>query len=166
MQAWKLIVAGLLVAALTTGTQADDKIPLCSTKDFPVELQNQIRDKFVSWKIQDELTIAPYTKQRWQAEKPLECPGIATGRFESSARVSYAILLVPENDPDAAYKLALYAPSGNGASDALRVIEEWNKGGASHYFIRKTEISKFFSRHWITKLHVKTDDGILIFDAA
>jgi hypothetical protein len=166
VETWKLAATGLLVVALTAVAQADNKIPLCSTKDFPVQLQNQLKDKFGSWKIQDESSLALFTKQRWQSEKPLECPGIAMGSFESADHVSFALLLVPKNNADAAYKLVLFTRGTNESSNAIKVVEEWDKGGASHYFVHKTEISKFLSRDWVTKLHVKTNDGILIFDAA
>jgi len=86
------------------------------------------------------------------------------GRFEGADN-SYAVLLVPTDNPDTAYKLLVFTASASKLADTLKSVEQWDKGGASNYFIHQIKIKDFFSPDWVRKLHVKTKDGILFVDA-
>src|SRR5580692_3273210 len=68
--------------------------PACSLARLPVELQTRLQAEFASWRLQEISDLSPNAKGRWQAEKPLSCPGVAVGRFEKMSETSYAILLV------------------------------------------------------------------------
>jgi hypothetical protein len=159
-----LIALGLLVAITATPAKANDEPSLCGPKVLPAELQSRLKREFATWKIQEVPDLRPRAKGRWGDQKPLGCPGIAVGRFEGADN-SYAVLLVPTNNPDTAYKLLVFTPGASKPADMLKSVEQWDKGGASNYFIHQIKIQDFFSTEWVRKLHVKTKDGILFVDA-
>ena len=162
VQLHQAIFAGLLVTFLTNTLSAQDPT-LCSTAELPTSVQAELKGKFSSWRVQDVANLAAMTKERWRAEKPLTCPGIAVGKFESVNATSYAVLIVPALDTDSAYKLLVFTPK---VPNSIKVLEEWNKGGASHYFIHELEINKVLSSGWIKKLDIKTTEGFVSVDAA
>jgi len=159
-----LIVVGLLFAITATPAKANDESSLCSLDALPVELQNRLKREFATWKIQEAPNLRARAKGRWGDQKPLDCPGIAVGRFEGADN-SYAVLLVPTDNPDTAYKLLVFTPDASKPADTLKSVEQWDKGGASNYFLHQIKIKDFFSPEWVRKLHVKTKDGILFVDA-
>jgi hypothetical protein len=158
-----LIAFGLLLAIAAAPARGNEP-SLCSPNTLPLELQNRLRRDFAAWRIQEASNLRPRAKGRWGSQKPLECPGIALGRFEGTDK-AYAILLVPTDNPDSAYKLLVFTPGANKLAETLRIVERSDKGGASNYFIHQIKIKDFFSSEWIRKLHVKTKDGILFVDA-
>jgi hypothetical protein len=141
------------------------EIPSCRLDSLPSELQHALESKFSSWKIQDTSNLSARAKEHWQAEKPLACPGVAIGQFETSGQLSYAVLLIPKQNPDSAYKILVFSPNPGDLTPALRPIDEWNKGGAASNFIHTVSIAKVFSAEWIRKLNVKTKDGILAVES-
>jgi hypothetical protein len=128
-------------------------------------LQNRLKADFPSWKVQEPSNLSQRARDRWRDEKPLVCPGIASGQFESKNQISYAILLVPAKNPDSAYRLLVLTPGVGSSANSLRVIDQWDKGGASYNFIHTIQISKVFSKEWIRKLQLKTNEGILTVDS-
>jgi len=131
---------------------------------LPLQLQNRLKREFTTWEIQEVANLHPRAKGRWGDQKPLECPGIAVGRFEGVDN-TYAVLLVPANKPDAAYKLLVFNPGAGKPADTLRIVEQWDKGSAGNYFIHRIKIKDFFSPEWVRKLHANARDGILFVDA-
>jgi hypothetical protein len=157
-----LLAAGLSAAPSMSQAKQADASSLCRLDILPEDFQRTLATKFSSWKIQEPSNLTPNARGRWESEKPLACPGLAVGEFETPGKSSYAILLVSKNNSDSAYKLLVYAPALPGH---LRTLEEWNKGQAANYFIHAIIIAKVFSKDWIRKLNVTTKDGILAADA-
>ncbi len=96
----------------------------------------------------------------------MDCPGVAVGSFESNDTTSYALVLVPIGNPDSAYRFVVFTPGSSASANEFRVVEQWDKAGASNYFVHKIRISRAFSSEWVRKLHAKARDGILFVDAA
>src|SRR5262247_927828 len=135
----RLVIIGVLLLAAVLSpapsmsqTKQADASSLCRLEVLPQDFQRVIATKFSAWKIQEPSNLAPNAKGRWEAEKPLACPGIAVGEFETAGKPSYAVLLVPKNDPGSAYKVLVHAPA---LPDHLRTLEEWDKGQAANFFI-------------------------------
>lgn len=95
----------------------------------------------------------------------MACPGIAIGQFESPNQSSYAVLLVPKNNPDSAYKLLVFTPNPTHPAETLKIVDEWDRRGAANNFIHTVVITKMFSKEWIKRLNAKASDGILTVDS-
>lgn len=162
-----VVILSLVAAAPSAGpsmsqAKQTDASLLCRLDVLPEDFKRAVNTRFSSWKIQEPSNLTPSARERWKSEKPLTCPGIAVGEFETPGKSSYAVLLVPKNNPDSAYKLLIYAPP---LPDRFRTLEEWSQGQAANYFIHAIVIAKVFSKDWIRKLNVTTRDGILAAEA-
>jgi len=158
-------IAGLLCTVPTIPVAAGDESRGCTLTQLPAEMQRHIQTKYSSWRLQDVSDLAANAKERWESEKPVDCPGIAVGQFEKADQKSYAALLVPANKPDTGYRLLVFTPNGSLSSEAFRVIDQSDGIGASNFFIHQIKIAKVFSSEWVKKLRVVTKDGILFVDA-
>ena len=154
-----------LVAVLFGPSKLSAQATLCKPGTLPPELQKRLAEEYSTWNIQQVTSLSQSAKTRWQDERPLECPGVAAGRFEDAQRISYAVLVVPKKDPGTAYKLLIFTPGVDPSLGTLTVVDQWSRGGAANYFIRGIRVSRFFSPEWVRRLHVKVKEGILFVDA-
>ena len=138
---------------------------LCKLESLPQDVQRSLKEEFESWKVQEPSDLSAQARERWKSEKPLECPGIAVGQFESGQTPSCAVLLVPRGHSDAGYKLIVFGPKTGQPSSELMVIEQSEDSGAANFFIHRVRINKFFGEQSRKKFHVQANDGILLADA-
>jgi hypothetical protein len=93
--------------------------------------------EYSSLKIQEFPSLSAKAKARWQGERPHpgqmepDCPGIAVGHFKTD-QLSFAVLLVPIDKPDAAYRLVIFTLSGDTAPGSLETADQWDNGGAAN----------------------------------
>ena len=146
-------------------TAVATKVKPCTLESLPAELQVRLKTGYSSWKIQDSSSLSAKAKARWHSQRPLECPGVAVGQFKTD-QISYAVLLVPIEKPDAAYRLVIFTLSGDTAPGSVETADQWDNGGAANYFIRRVHIAKVFSMEWVRKLKVTAKDGVMSVEAA
>ena len=144
--------------------RATERAAVCKPESLPEDIQNQLRGKFTSWKVQEPVDLSPHAQERWESEKPQKCPGIAIGQFERDKTISYGVLLVPQSQPDARYQFLVFSLKGELPSYEMRVLDMSGDGGASNLFIRAVEISKFFSQSSKKKFGAQAREGILLVD--
>ena len=146
--------------------RANPSPTLCKVESLPSDIQNRLKEEYGSWKIQEPADLSQRARERWESEKPLDCPGIAVGHFESAKTPSYAILLVPTGHSDGGYRFLVFSQKpGQTAYDA-KLVEKLDEHGAANHFIHRTPISKFFDEPSRKKFHAHTVDGILLVDSA
>jgi len=158
-------LVGLLAIIFGTPLEAGTNPDQCSRELLPEEFRHRLENEFSSWKIQERTNLSSRAQERWRDEKPMGCPGIAMGEFESATQTSFAVLLVPKDHPDAAYRLLVFTPNAAPRTDALKTIDQWDKAGAANNFIHEIQIAHVFSQEWIRKLRVRTKQGILAVDS-
>lgn len=158
-------IAGLLGTVPTIPVAAGDESRGCTLTLLPAEMQRHIQTNYSSWRLQDVSDLSANAKERWQSEKPVDCPGIAVGQFEKTDQKSDAVLLVPANKPDTGYRLLVFTPNGSHSSEAVRVIDQSDKIGASNFFVHKIQIAKVFNSQGAKKLRINAKEGILLVDA-
>jgi len=157
----------LLSVPSASGQKTVGKLPgLCQSDSLPSAIQHRLREEFGSWRVQDVANLSQRAHGRWESEKPLECPGIAVGHFESAQTPSYALLLVPVGNADAGYRFLVFSQKTGESGYEMRVLDKLDESGAANYFLRGTPISKFFSEESKKKFHAHTVDVILLFDSA
>ena len=145
---------------------ANQSPSLCKLESLPSDIQSRLKEEYGSWKIQEPADLSPRAHERWESEKPLECPGIAVGHFESAKTPSYAILLVPTGHADAGYRFLVFSQKAGQAAYESTLVEKLNQNGAANYFIHRTPIGKFFDEPSRKKFQAHTVDGILVVDSA
>jgi len=135
---------------------------LCKLGSLPSEVQDRLRVKFGPWKIQEAADLSANARKRWEAEKPLECPGIAVGQFTNSNGPTYALLLVSRDHSVSGYKFLIFSPKIDQPSYEMIIAEQSNDGSvAVDLFLHSERISEFFSERWRKKLQVQSNVGIL-----
>jgi hypothetical protein len=139
---------------------------LCKPGSLPQDVQSRLKSEFGSWKIQEPAALSPRAHERWESEKPLDCPGIAVGQFDSSKTPSYAFLLVPIKRTDRGYKFLVFSPKASQPSYETRVVEDSNHGAWANFFIHKILIRRLFDEQSRRKFQVQANEGILLVDSA
>ena len=76
--------------------EADDAIGLCQMETLPKDIRSTLERRFNGWTVQDSTNLLPRARRKWASIAPPTCPGIASGHYEDSRSVAYALLLVPE----------------------------------------------------------------------
>ena len=106
----------LLPAVATLGQQTTGKQPrvLCGFDALPPVIQRHLKEEYGSWKVQEPADLSPRARERWKSEKPLECPGIAVGYFESAQTPSYALCSSQRGTPMGDIS-SLYLARGQGS---------------------------------------------------
>lgn len=159
----------LLLPALLFGqgaSRANQSPSLCKVESLPPEIQNRLKGEYGSWKIQEPTDLSQRAHERWESEKPQECPGIAIGHFESAKTLSYAVLLVPTGHSDGGYRFLVFSQKASQPGYEVRPVDNLDQNGAANYFIHRTPISKFFDEPSRKKFQAHTVDGILLVDSA
>lgn len=168
------LLMSLLTAALAFGQQGSSSPApakpnegpvLCKLGSLPLHVQSRLKEEFGSWKVQDPADLNPRAHERWESEKPLQCPGIVVGRFENAKIPSYAVLLVPQGHEDAGYKFLVFSPKGGQPSYEMRAVDSGDSG-AANFFIHRVRISKFFDEQSRKTFQAHTSEGILLVNSA
>ena len=158
------MLALLAVEICIPPTAVATKVKPCTLESLPAEFQARLRSDYSSWKIQDLSNLNAKARRRWQSETPLECPGVAEGEFRTD-QLSFAVLLVPIEKPNAAYRLLIFTFSGVGESGTFETVDQWDKGGAGNCFIRRVRLAKVFGAEWVKKLNIAAKDGVMSVEA-
>jgi hypothetical protein len=160
-----LSVVFVLVAS-SSQLQASDAERLCDTHKLPNEIQSQLARDFANWKVQSPENLSQQAKSSWSGRKNPACPGIATGFFRHPSQSSFALLLVPSEHPDAAYRFVVFNPQPGGSDFEELVVEKSDTHGASNFYVQQVAVSKFFDDRSGKKFKVQAADAILMVDSA
>src|SRR5579862_7224373 len=134
----------LLAPALAFGQRVPaslSEVPApCDLRSLPPDVQTRLKGELRSWKVQGPADLGSRAHERWESEKPLACPGIAVGQFESAKASSYAVLLVLRAHTDGGYKFLIFSPNAGRSSYEMKVIDSGDHG-ATNFFIHAVRIS-------------------------
>jgi len=154
----------LLSAIVLAQPRTGSKSSLCQVGALPSSMQESLIHDYPTWRIQAPDDLSPRARDRWEAEKPSQCPGIASGQFEGTQKLFFAVLLVPINGNDVGY--ILLVSSGNNAKRPNLVrIDNSKDAKPSNFFVREVRIGRFFDTASKKKFRVAAQQGILFVDA-
>jgi hypothetical protein len=134
---------------------------ICSTNRLPADANELLKTKFPLWRAKQISDLEGYDRQLWLETHAQECPGIAIGRFESSANLSYAALLVPKAKSSSGYKIVVLSASGPGNTYASKILEQGQGEGSDGLVISVAAPGQYsgFENTEMAKLKV---DGIYV----
>jgi hypothetical protein len=133
---------------------------------LPTEIQSQLSRDFESWKVQSPETLSRRAKSSWAARQNPACPGFAVGLFRYPSQSSFALLLVPSDHPNAAYRFVVFSPQPAGQGFEEVVVEKSDMDGASNFYIQNVSVSKFFNEASKKKFQVEAAEAVLMVDSA
>jgi hypothetical protein len=144
--------------------QGDELSDLCHIESLPDDVRGSLSRLFNGWKIQETNDLSARARTRWGEERPLSCPGMASGHFQDAKNASYALLLIPANHSSSAYKVLIYTQQSGGKFYGFKAVSQGDSG-ASDVFIHAVLPSRFFdaSSKWA---HSKASDAVLVVDSA
>jgi hypothetical protein len=160
-----ILCFALSSTTLLAQSKAADVSEVCQVHALPSFVQNYLLQHEGTWRIQESKDLGPRTRERWKAEKPSQCPGIASGLFDNTKELSYAILLVPVGRDIPGYKLIVFNSEGSKHSYFVRVVDESKDANSTAFFIHTIRIGAFFDPQSKKKFNVQAQEGILLIDA-
>ncbi len=106
-------------------TSAAQPSAACSDAALPAPINEALKANFAGWRPLRVSDLDGDDPKLWLQEHPKECPGIATGHFESLDSVSYALLLMPVAEKSAVgpWQLVILKHRLNGTSLAWKRLE-------------------------------------------
>jgi hypothetical protein len=166
----KHITSMIFLLAVTTSMSAQIETSTgsseCQSQALPQFVQDYIREHNDAWRIQEPKDLGSRARERWEAEKPLGCPGIAVGKFDNTKHSSYAILLVPITQKARGYKFIVFNPQAGTHLYQPRVVDQSETAESAAFFIHTIAIGGFFDPHSQRKFQVQAQEGILLIDAS
>ena len=161
------VLAVIFSLVASSSLHASDAEPrLCDTHKLPNEIQSQLSRDFTNWKVQSPENLSQQAKSSWSGRKNPACPGIATGFFRQPSQSSFALLLVPSDHPDAAYRIVVFNPQPASSDFEELVVETSDMHGASNFYVQKVAVSTFFDDRSQKKFEIQAADAILMVDSA
>jgi len=167
---WLSLLTLPLIVAAPVGQQQSSpaartpEATLCGVNILPLNVQILLKAQFPSWKIQEPENLSERARESWEADKPVVCPGIATGRFQSSTETSHALLLVPIARPDEGYRFVVFSRQVGQTEYSVNLVEQRDGAGASNYYVHEVRTDEFFSSRG--KLKPEAPEAILFVDSA
>ena len=140
---------------------ADDALGLCQIDTVPKDIRATLDRRFYGWKIQESINLVPKARQRWAAIAPLACPGIATGHFEDSRSISYALLLVPADPSANGYKFVVFTPPAGQSFYGFKMLDQ-GAVNASMLFIHSVVVDRIFDSDLKKRFRPKNGDAVLL----
>src|ERR1700753_94594 len=97
----------LLLFCCVAGRPVEAQSPTgCDVSALPAAAQKLLAMQFSEWRPKVLSDMGADNQQLWlSATKGKECPGVATGHFETREKLSYALLLVPKSNSNTGYKV-------------------------------------------------------------
>ncbi len=108
---------------------------VCGAEALPAVIQNRLKRECGSWKVQEPTGLSPSAHERWEAEKPRQCPGVAAGRFQNVTTPSQAVLRVRRQHAGAGYRFPIFSPRAGRLSYELKVVGQSDDIEAANLFI-------------------------------
>jgi hypothetical protein len=112
--------AFVLAIARMSAAQVHDP---CQSVVLPVSAQSLIATKLPEWRTKQVSDLSSDDQQLWMKAHPKECPGVASGHFETPDELSYALVLVPKSDASSSYKVIVLSKAASADAYSLRVLD-------------------------------------------
>lgn len=164
-----ILVFGLLAAhpqrlAAAAPGDADGLLRLCLLESLPEDIRGSLQRHFSDWKIQEPAELSRSAHDRWAAEQPTSCPGIAAGHFLNGKDTAYALLLIPTDRTDPESVLVVFTQAAIKGIYAYKIVERLAAGG-SDTFILTTPIAKYLQAESLRKSQLRQPESILLVTA-
>jgi hypothetical protein len=146
----------LLIVVLATPlpTLAQTKSPCEGI--IPKGLAQYLNDKFPTFRPKLLSDLDRDERRLWSETHPRACPGFAAGHFQSSSKLSHALLLVPQSHPTGGYKLIVITAA---AEDGFHseILESNDTGSNSGMVIARVSPGKQSAFEGSKTIHLGLD---------
>jgi hypothetical protein len=121
----------ILLLILVCISSAESSPQSCDVSVLPSGVSELLKSRFPEWRIRTAEDMEAYDRQLWTKSKPDACPGITSGRFLSSTKKTFVVLLVPGKPDLKGYKVIAFDQAASNSSFAPIVVEDNTTQGAA-----------------------------------
>ena len=156
---FRLLSLGTLVLMAASSVRAQIANP-CA--DMPSPILKLIQTKFSGWTAEQLSELGSEDQQLWVKAHGNQCPGTAVGHFESSDRLTYALLLVRHSNPTGGYKIVVFNRVPNRDAYAWKLVDHWDTSTYGAVVLSKVPPGHY-SDYEDVRISVTTKlDGVLL----
>jgi len=112
-----------LLACFVARASSTETSNVCDSSALPTPAQQLLTVKFSQWRPKLVSDMDTDDQKIWLAARGNACPGMATGKFETADKTSYALLLVPKSNTGAGYKIIVLGKDASDDSYAWRLVD-------------------------------------------
>jgi hypothetical protein len=158
------LLAGLSPTLQAAG-EPTELLDLCRPDSLPQDIRSSLARNFSGWKIQEPTDLSARARTRWGAERPLNCPGIATGHFQDAKSASYALVLIPTNHASSAYRLLIFTQQAGQQYYGFKAVAQTDSG-AGDVYVETVPTVRFFeaTAKPVARSHVS--EAVMLVDSA
>ena len=113
--------------------EPEELLDLCKLDALPQDIRGSLSRNFSGWKILEPTDLTARARTRWGSERPLTCPGIATGHFQDAKSASYALLLIPADHSTTAYRLLVFTQQSGQQFYGFKALGQADSGASDVY---------------------------------
>jgi hypothetical protein len=156
----QLALSLLLLPTAILGQQSN---PVCKPESVPAAIQSRLNFEFSDWKIENYTDLDKPALERWIAEQPVACPGLAVGRFHESPTSSIALLLIPRTSQVTGYRFLIFTRVPGKPAYTMESIDvAADERAAPYLFIRKVKLSATYDLPSLRRFKIHAADGIML----
>jgi hypothetical protein len=159
------LLAGLVPTLHAAAGEPEELLDLCKLDALPQDIRGSLSRNFSAWKVLEPADLTARARTRWGSERPLTCPGIASGHFQEAKSASYALLLIPADHATTAYKLLVFTQQSGQQYYGFKALGQTDSG-ASDVFIKSVPTVRFFESTAKLVAHSKVSEGVMLVDSA
>jgi hypothetical protein len=121
----------------------------CDSSRLPPDVMKVLEARYPAWKIETLGDLGENYKKMWLDKHERDCPGFASGQFDSKGNgESYVILLLPRDSKKHGFKLVVLTKTQNGEFSA-DVLESSTGPTSTPVVVSCVAPGKYFdAAHW------------------
>jgi hypothetical protein len=146
-----------VVFLATICARAQTASQVCSDSALPDGVRAVLASEYGSWRIETLADLDKDYRSAWIAKRPSECPGIAAGHFEGNNELSYALLLIPREKGQQAFRLIALSKSSGKSFYSAHMLEQSDTYLTSDAAIFRAEPGLQFNEEKFSTFKLKTD---------
>jgi hypothetical protein len=134
----------------------------CDDSALPASVRDLLKAQFPEWRPKRVSDMDSEYQQLWLSSvHGEECPGIATGHFETVPELSYAILLVPKSNPSGGHKVVVASKGEPKSTYTWKLLDHAEGQTYSGLVISKAPPGKYSDWENTKSIRLKLD-GITV----
>ena len=159
------LLAGLVPTLHAAAGEPEELLDLCKLDALPQDIRGSLSRNFSAWKVLEPADLTARARTRWGSERPLTCPGIASGHFQDAKSASYALLLIPADHSTTAYKVLVFTQQSGQQYYGFKALGQTDSG-ASDVFIKSVPTVRFFEATSKLVAHSHVSEAVMLVDSA
>ncbi len=154
-------MAAALLAIPCAFAQAPQSV--CSVAVLPESVRVALASQYPDWRVETVGDLEGDYQKAWIAKRPSDCPGFASGHFESNADLSYALLLIPRDKGKVGYRFLVFSSKSGKETYSSSLLEQSDKDAIGSSAIFRVDPGLHFNEQKFAAFKLKSEGIYLEF---